>query len=228
MKKLMFILMAVIIIASCTLLNTETDVSGLYLYTGAFVSQKVFTDTSMTEDTTFSAGAIVLTWQTVYSITGDHIIIEKSVGDNNSYIAVDSVQVKQNGSYTDSILSGNTYYYRLQLDQSGSKKLMNEYEIEIPKLTFYEPTIMDSTIEPTNISIVYNDINPGEDYKVILRDTSGTKLWEETFSDTNALYDGDSLDTGIYALEVSTILSDVVANESVVTTTGITQFAIWP
>ncbi|MFO8062955.1 MAG: hypothetical protein R6U31_08545 [bacterium] len=228
MKRLIFIILLIILAASCTLLNTETDVSGLYIYTGAFVSQKVFTDTTMTEDTTYSAGAIMLTWETVQDITGDHIVIEKSIGNTDNYAPIDSVQVKRSGSYSDSILSGNTYYYKLMLNKEGDRKLMNEYEIEIPKLTFYEPTIMDTTIEPTNINIVYNDINPGENYKVILRDTSGTKLWEETFSDTTALYDGDSLDTGIYALEVSTILSDVVSNESVVSTTGITQFAIWP
>lgn len=228
MKRLLFPIIMVLVLVSCTLINTETDVTGTYLYTGTFISQKLFVNpNNISEgDTIVSAGAILLTWNVFQPINGDEIRLDKSVGNNNSYAEVKTVPVLMNGTASDSILSGNDYYYKLTLIDGSKELLMNEYEIIVPKLYFHSPDISDLNIDPDSFDIIFNDVNPEGTYKITLRDTSLNKLWETTTEDTQAQYGGSTLSQGIYVIEVSTGISDIEESQSVVNTTGLSQFII--
>lgn len=228
MKRLLFPIIMVLVLVSCTLINTETDVTGTYLYTGTFISQKLFVNpNNISEgDTIVSAGAILLTWNVFQPINGDEIRLDKSVGNNNSYAEVKTVPVLMNGTASDSILSGNDYYYKLTLIDGSKELLMNEYEIIVPKLYFHSPDISDLNIDPDSFDIIFNDVNPEGTYKITLRDTSLNKLWETTTEDTQAQYEGSTLSQGIYVIEVSTGISDIEESQSVVNTTGLSQFII--
>lgn len=228
MKKLLFPIIMVLVLVSCTLINTETDVTGTYLYTGTFISQKLFVNpNNISEgDTVISAGAIILTWNVFQPIDGDEIRLDKSVGNNNSYAEVKTVPVAMNGTASDSILSGNDYYYKLTLIDGSKELLMNEYEIIVPKLYFHSPDISDLNIDPDSFDIIFNDVNPEGTYKITVRDTSLNKLWETTTGDTQAQYGGSTLSQGVYVIEVSTGISDIEESQSVVNTTGLSQFII--
>ncbi len=228
MKKNILILLVLMLMISCTLINTETDITGIYLYTGTFISQRLFfnPDNVSEGDTVYSAGAVLLSWNVLQTLSGTEIRIDKSVGDNASYTNLKSVPVSSSSTVTDSILSGNDYYYKLTLVGSGNEKLMNEYKIVIPKLYFYSPDLSDLSISDDNFNIVFNDVNPEGQYKVILRDTTKQILWETITADTELIYSGTPLSTNIYFMEVSTSISDIEESQSVVMTTGITQFVI--
>ncbi len=232
MKKMVFFVLLVGLIASCSLISTDTDVIGTYLYTGTFISQKLFKDTTDTSagDTTITLGGILLTWQTIEAIKGDYIKIEKSVGNNTSYEMIDSVPVTQNGSFIDSILSGNDYYYKLTLIDGSDESFMTEYKVIIPTLTISTPTITQTDLPPTGFDITYDNVNADGTYAVKIKKLEGDSLVEiwskEDISGNTLSYDGDSLATGIYTLEVTTIIQDLQESGSLVSTTGITQFII--
>ncbi len=229
MKKI-FILPFIIalIIFSCTLLDPDTDIAGIYLYTGAFFSQQLFVDSLDIHegDEIITAGAIVLSWNAFQSIEGDEIIVEKSIGNEDDFTEIKAVPVSRNGTYTDSILSGNTYYYRISLKDGNTSKSMNTYEIIVPQLYFLEPDIANLSVPSEDFDIVYNDVNPDGTYKIVLKDTNNNELWETTSEDTSIVYTGSALSTNIYILEVSTTISDIIESQSVVITTGLTQFFV--
>ena len=228
MKKLLFPIIMILILVSCTLINTETDVTGTYLYTGTFISQRLFVNpNNISEgDTVVSAGAILLTWSVLQPIDGDEIRVDKSVGNKTDYTEVKTVPVSMNGTASDSILSGNDYYYKLTLVDGSDELLMNEYEIIVPKLYFHSPDISNLSLSGDSFDIVFNDVNPEGTYKITVRDTSLNKLWETTTEDTQAQYEGSTLGQGIYIIEVSTGISDIEESQSVVNTTGLSQFII--
>ncbi len=229
MKKfIVFPLMIALIIISCTLLNPETDIAGIYLYTGAFFSQQLFVDSLDIHEgnEVITAGAVILSWNAFQTIEGDEIVIEKSVGNDNDFIEIDAVPVSKNGTYTDSILSGNTYYYRVSLKDGNTSKSMSTYEIVVPQLYFLEPDIANLSVPSEDFDIVFNDVNPGGTYKIVLKDTNNNELWETTSEDTSTTYTGTALSSNIYILEVSTTITNIIESQSVVITTGVTQFFV--
>lgn len=229
MKRLILLLTIIAMFSGCSLLENTETVIGVYLYTGTFVSQRLFVDTTNTQlgDTTLTAGAILLTWTTVEQITGDNIIIYKSVGDTDDYELLEEVPVAKSGTYTDSIMSGATYYYKFQLDTGRNIREMNEYAIVVPQLTLTAPVITNLTLPDTGFDIIFNDINVGGTYTVRISDTDGNQLWSKDVTETSTTYDGDALDPGVYVITVSTVIQNLAESQSVVNTTGISQFAIY-
>ena len=231
MKKNLFIFIFIVTIVftwNCSIFNTDSDVPGTYFYTGIFLSQKLFIDTTNTSagDTTITGGTILLSWSAFSDINGDSIAIEKSVDNNTSYSFEQSVPVSQSGTFIDSILSGNDYYYKLTLYDNGVKKIMNEYSINVPQLTFSSPSIVDTNLPPTGFSIKFDNVNDGKDYKISIKDVDRNEIWAKTVTSNDIVYDGDSLITGIYLIEVSTTIQDLQNISSIVTTTGLSQFYI--
>ena len=229
MKRFIMIVAMLALLSSCSLLENTETVIGVYLYTGTFISQRLFIDTTNTDlgDTTITSGAILLTWNTVEQITGDNIIISKSVGNNDDYSVLKEIPVVKDGTYTDSILSGNTYYYKFQLDTGNKIREMNEYTIEVPQLTFTAPVITNLTLPDTGFDIAFNDINTGGTYNIDIKDTGGNSVWSTSTTDNSITYDGTALAPGVYIITVSTVIQNLAESQSIVNTTGISQFAIY-
>jgi len=230
MKKTIVLLFLFLFIFGCSLLPTEERIQGIYTYNGIFITQKLFTDSMnyLGGDTTVTAGVITLNWQTLNAIVGDRIIVEKSVSDSLSYEPIDSVPVNQTGAFIDSIMSGNTYYYKLYLNNNGENTLMDDYTIVIPKLVINKPMISDTNIQADSFDILFSSIEGNAKYVIKLTDLNGDSLWGvKDITDTTYTFTaGPYLASGIYSLTVTTIVIDILKSQSIVTTTGITQFYV--
>ncbi|HAV92873.1 TPA: hypothetical protein DCW38_06805 [candidate division WOR-3 bacterium] len=230
MKKLIYLMLLFAVIFGCSLLPSEDRIQGVYTYTGIFLSQKLFSDTAniLGGDTVLTAGMITLNWQTLNAIVGDRIIIEKSVGDSLGYEPIDSVPVTQTGAFIDSIMSGNTYYYKVFLNNNGKNTLMDDYTIVIPKLIINSPMITDTTISADSFDIKFSSIENNTKYSIKLTNLNGDSLWAvKDVQDTFYTFTpGPYLSAGVYSLTVTTIVVDVLKSQSIVTTSGVTQFYV--
>lgn len=230
MKKTILFAIIAALIAGCSLLPTEDRIQGIYTYTGIFVTQKLFNDSTniLNGDTVVTAGMITLNWQTLNAIVGDRIIVEKSVSDSLGYEPIDSVPVNQTGAHIDSIMSGNTYYYKLFLNNDGKNTLMDDYVIVIPQLIINKPMISDTNVSADSFDIVFSSIENNTKYAIKLTNLSGDSLWGvKDLTDTVYTFTpGPTLSAGVYSLTVTTTVVDLIESQSIVTTTGVTQFYV--
>ncbi|MGE3062382.1 MAG: hypothetical protein AB7T10_01955 [bacterium] len=230
MKKILILAVFLVLIFGCSLLPTDDRIQGIYTYTGIFMTQKLFTDSTnhLGGDTTVTAGMITLNWQTLNAIVGDRIIVEKSVSDSLGYEPIDSVPVVQTGAFIDSIMSGNTYYYKLFLNNNNKNTLMDDYTIVIPKLIINKPMISDTNIHADSFDIVYSSIENNTKYAIKLSNLNGDSIWGvKDLTDTIYTFTaGPYLSAGIYSLTVTTTVIDIIESQSIVTTTGVTQFYV--
>jgi len=229
MKKF-FLIFIITAVFSCSLIPTDNSIAGVYTYTATFISQELFRDTANTSlgDTSITTGVVIMNWQTLNSISGTGIVIDKSVGDSVSYSAWDTLTVNQNGSHIDSVFSGNNYYYKFSLLDGGKKVEMNIYEIDIPVLLVHSPSIISGLTSPDSFNIIYSNIESNMKYSVKITTSAGDSIWGvNNVSDTIVSCTGLYLSNGIYAISVSTWVPDILNSQSLVTTTGISQFTVY-
>ncbi|MDD3802892.1 MAG: hypothetical protein PHW02_00705 [bacterium] len=230
MKRIILFSAFLTLVFGCSLLPTEDRIQGIYTYTGVFVSQKLFNDSTniLGGDTVMTAGMITLNWQTLNAIAGDRIIVEKSVSDSLDYEPIDSVPVNSTGAYIDSIMSGNTYYYKLFLNNNNKNTLMDDYTIVIPQLIINKPMISDTNIHADSFDIVFSSIENNTKYAIKLSNMNGDSIWGvKDLTDTIYTFEaGPILSSGIYSLTVTTTVIDILESQSIVTTTGVTQFYV--
>lgn len=213
----------------CSLIPTADSIAGVYTYTATFISQELFRDTLNTSlgDTSVTSGVVVMNWQTVNSIVGDGILVEKSVGDSLSFEPWDTLSVNQSGSHIDSVFSGNDYFYRFSLLDGSKKARMHSYVIDIPVLLIHSPSILSGLTSPDSFNIVFSSIENNMKYAVKITNASGDSIWgRKDIEDTVVVCEGLSLPNGVYAISVTTWIPDILTSQSIVTTTGISQFTV--
>jgi len=227
--KRFFLIFIITSVLGCSLIPTDDSIAGVYTYTATFISQELFRDTANTSlgDTSITTGVLIMNWQTLNSISGSGIVIDKSVGDSLSYSAWDTLAVNQNGSHIDSVFSGNTYYYKFSLLDGGKKVKMNVYEIEIPVLLVHSPSITSGLTSPDSFDIIYSSVLNNMKYSVKVTNSAGDSIWgAKDLTDTIVSCTGLYLANGVYAISVSTWVPDILNSQSLVTTTGISQFTV--
>lgn len=225
------VLSALLLIAAfgCSLIPTADSISGVYTYTATFISQELFRDTANTAlgDTSVTTGVVMLNWQTVSSMVGDGIIVEKSVGDSLSFEPWDTLAVSQTGSHIDSVFSGNDYFYKLSLLDGSKRVRMHNYAIEIPVLLVHSPSVLSGLTSPDSFNIVFSSVENNMKYAVKITNASGDSIWGvKDVQDTVVVCKNLSVPNGVYAISVTTWIPDILTTQSIVTTTGISQFTV--